>query len=207
MSVTFHILAIVATILALILTGTYVRMLPELMRHIVTPRAASTIEGSVRMSRDRNFLALSLLPATVLLCWRYRLWNPDFLENFSADGAIGLTSAAIVVYLLLREFLELVLRPRRSSDSWTYASRLPYTFLVLAATLILPSTGLLAVFGAPDKLISLIIKIELIIVYLLLLLRRGQIISQSCASLTTFLYLCGLELLPTAILVATSMIF
>lgn len=207
MNIVPHILVIAATLLALFFSGTYVRLLPELMRHVLTPRAVSTIESSVRTSRDRNLLTLSLLPAAVLLTWRYKLWSPDFLEEFSPGGAIGITSAVIVGYILLREIMDFVLRPRRSSDSFTYASRLPYTFLILAATLILPSTGILYAFGASDNAISLIIKIEISIVYLLMLLRRGQILSQNCASLTTFLYLCGLELLPTTILVVSSVIF
>lgn len=207
MSITVHILVIVSTLLALVLAGSYVRLLPELSRHIWTPRAASTIEGSVRMSRDRNILALSLLPAAILLTWKYKLWCPDFLGELSPDGAVGITAAVLVGYLLLREILDFVLRPRRFSDSWTNSARIPYTFFILGATLILPSAGILFAFGASDKAISLIIKIEISIVYLLMLLRRGQILSQNCASLTTFLYLCGLELLPTSILVVSSMIF
>jgi len=48
--------------------------------------------------------------------------------------------------------------------------------------------------------------VEAGVLYLIYLLRRAQILSMSCNSLTTFLYLCGLELLPAALMVVPAVV-
>jgi hypothetical protein len=40
--------------------------------------------------------------------------------------------------------------------------------------------------------------------YVLYILRRGQIFASACNPFSTFLYLCGLELLPTLALVISA---
>jgi len=67
--------------------------------------------------------------------------------------------------------------------------------------------GILYLVGADDLTVKTFLLIETGVTYLLYLLRRGQILSGSCNPLTTFLYLCGLELLPAALLVVPAVIF
>jgi hypothetical protein len=72
--------------------------------------------------------------------------------------------------------------------------------------LALATVGILYLAGVDDLIINRFLLIESGVIYLIYLLRRGQILSLSCNPLTTFLYLCGLELLPTALLVVSAVI-
>ena len=191
-------------VLGIIFAGAYVKILPELFRCLLSPRSAGGIESSVRLSRDRNILALSLFPAAMLLAWWCRLINPDWMVGLGPGARMWLVGAILAAYVLLRVVMDLVLQPRRSSETWTNSSHAFYTFFILGMSLLLPSFGILFVCGASPEAIRLIIIVEIILVYSVFLIRRAQILLQSFATLTTFLYLCGLELLPTGILVATS---
>jgi hypothetical protein len=72
--------------------------------------------------------------------------------------------------------------------------------------LVLPTLGILYVFHAPDTLVRTFFYVELSVVYALYLVRRVQILSLSCRSLTTFLYLCALELLPSVLLIVSAVV-
>jgi len=68
--------------------------------------------------------------------------------------------------------------------------------------LMLATIGLLGVCGAPDSVLRPVLYCEMLLSYLLSLLRTGQILAGSFSVLTTILYLCALEFLPTAAMVA-----
>ena len=67
--------------------------------------------------------------------------------------------------------------------------------------LALTTVGVCYILRLPDLTIKTLLLVEAGVLYLIYLLRRAQILSMSCNSLTTFLYLCGLELLPAALMV------
>ena len=86
------------------------------------------------------------------------------------------------------------------------AYRAGYTFFILLMMLSLVTVGILWLLHSSDLTVKTFLLVEAAVVYFLYLIRRGQILSTSCKPLTTFLYLCGLELLPTAALVLTAVI-
>jgi hypothetical protein len=67
--------------------------------------------------------------------------------------------------------------------------------------LALVSVAVCYVLRLQDSTVRTVLLVETGALFLLYLLRRGQILSLSCKPLTTFLYLCALELLPAAMLV------
>ena len=147
--------------------------------------------------------AVFLLPA-VLLIFRYRLYDPSFLQGLGPDLRLGVIAGVFFGYLLLRFLLSRWARPRRRYDDYQMAYRAGYTFFILLMMLLLATVGILYLAGVDDLVISRFLLVETGIVYLIYVLRRGQILSVSCNPLTTFLYLCGLELLPTGLLVASA---
>ena len=70
--------------------------------------------------------------------------------------------------------------------------------------LLLFTVGILSLFSCNDLTVKRFIYIETIAVYAVFLLRKAQILSMSCNPLRTFLYLCGLEFLPTSLLVLSA---
>ena len=96
--------------------------------------------------------------------------------------------------------------PRRRYDDYQMAYRVGHTYLILLMMLALLTVGVHYVIGSDDLMIKRFLLVETGLTYLMYLLRRAQILSTSCKPLTTFLYLCGLELLPAALLVGSAVI-
>ena len=203
-SLSMSILAVLFVILMTVLLRTFIHLIPFIADSLLRARGSVALESSVRVSRDRNTVALAMLLPMLLLAYRYRLYNPDFLADTHPDVRMGLIAAVFAGYLLLRLLMYAVLKPRRRYEQ--IAHHATYTFFILMVILLLLTAGVMYIFNAPDSLIRLILYIETAFVYLLFLLRKAQILSLSCNHLRTFLYLCGLEILPTAALVVSAVL-
>ena len=194
----------VSVLLFLLVLRSFLSVLPYLSDSIRRARGSAALENSVRVSRDRNLVAVVFVIPAILLMFRYRLYDPSFVADLEPDLRLGLIGAVFVGYLVLRFLLYLWARPRRRYDNYQLAYRAGYTFFILLMLLALVTVGILYVLKVPDLIVRTFLLAESGFVYLVYLLRRGQILSLSCNPLTTFLYLCGLELLPTAALVLSA---
>ena len=197
---------VVSVLLFLLVLRSFLSVLPYLADSILRARGSAALENSVRVSRDRNLVALVFVIPAILLMFRYRLYDPAFLQGMSPDMRLLVIAGVFAGYLLLRSLLSRWARPRRRYDDYQMAYRAGFTFFILLMLLALATVGILYALGASDLIVKSFLLAEAGIVYLLYLFRRGQILSLSCNPLTTFLYLCGLELLPTAALVVTAMV-
>ena len=83
--------------------------------------------------------------------------------------------------------------------SWQQAIMLLISFFLLFL-----AGALLKAFSCDERLTRTVLVWIMAISYLFYIIRRGQIFSSSCNPFTTFLYLCSLELLPTAALVLSA---
>ena len=180
--------------------------LPYLADNILRARGSAALENSVRVSRDRNLVAAVFLIPAILLIYRYRLFDIAYFDTLSPDLRLAAVAGVFIGYLLIRFLLYRWLRPRRRYDDYQMAYRAGYTFFILLMMLALTTVGICYVLGLPNATIKTLLLVETGVLYLLYLFRRGQILSMSCNSLTTFSYLCGLELLPTALMVVPAVI-
>ena len=201
-----QIAVVVFVVLAIVVMKRFLQVLPFLLDSMFRARGSSALEGSVRVSHDRNLIALVLLIPAVVAAYRFRLWDPSFLERFSPDARFGLVAAAIVAFLLLRYLLHLWLKPRRHADSWWLGYRTGHTWFILLMLLMLPTVGILDLVNVNDFTVKWFIIIELGLVYALFLFRKAQILALSCNPLLTFLYLCALEILPASMLVVSALL-
>ncbi len=199
-------LVVASILLFLLILRSFLTVLPYLRDTVLRARGSAALENSVKVSRDRNLVAAVFLLPAVLLIFRYRLYDPAFLQGLGPDLRLGVIAGVFFGYLLLRFLLSRWARPRRRYDDYQMAYRAGYTFFILLMMLLLATVGILYLAGVDDLVISRFLLVETGIVYLIYVLRRGQILSVSCNPLTTFLYLCGLELLPTGLLVASAVI-
>ena len=200
------VIMVVFILLMLMTLKNFIGILPFLSDSVLRARGSAALENSVRVSRDRNGIALILLLPALLLLYRYRLYDPHFVQGMSSDMRLLTVAGVFLGYLLLRFLLYLWLKPRRRSDDYQLAYRAGYTFFILMMLLVLVTVGVLYLLQVNDLTIRIFILAESAFVYLIYLLRRGQILSLVCNPLATFLYLCALELLPTGLLVASAMI-
>ena len=201
-----QIAVVVFVVLAIVVMKRFLQVLPFLLDSMFRARGSSALEGSVRVSHDRNLIALVLLIPAVVVTFRFRLWDPSFLSRFSPDARFGLVAAAVAVFLLLRYLLHLWLRPRRHADSWWLGYRTGHTWFILLMLLLLPTVGILDLVNINDLTVKWFILVELGFVYALFLIRKAQILALSCNPLLTFLYLCALEILPASMLVVSALL-
>ena len=206
LSLVASVLVAVSVLLFLLALRSFLNVLPYLADNIFRARGSAALENSVRVSRDRNLVAtVSLVPA-ILLIFRYRLFDIALFDALSPDMRLLAVAGVFLAYLLVRFLLYRWLRPRRRYDNYQMAYRAGYTFFILLMMLALVTVGVCYVLRLPDLTVKTLLLVETGVMYLLYLFRRGQILSMSCNSLTTFSYLCGLELLPTALLVVPAVI-
>ena len=206
LSLAASLLVAVSVLLFLLALRSFLNVLPYLSDNILRARGSAALENSVRVSRDRNLVAAVFILPAILLIYRYRLFDIAWLDTLTPDLRLAAIAAVFVLYLIVRFLLYRWLRPRRRYDDYQMAYRAGFTFFILLMILALLTVGVCYVLHLSDLTVKTILLVETGVMYLLYLFRRGQILSMSCNSLTTFSYLCGLELLPTALLVVPAVI-
>ena len=202
----FNILVIVSVLLGIVLLKRFLQLLPIMADCVLRARGSAALENSVRTSTDRDILALALLLPAVLLMYRYRLYDPVFLQALSPNLYLLSLVGVLLAYLLLRFLMYLLLKPRRRIDFYRLAHKADNTYFVLLMLLLLVTVGILSLTPCNELTIRRFIYIETIVVYAVFLLRKAQFLSVSCNPLRTFLYLCGLEFLPTSLLVLSAVL-
>ncbi len=199
-------LVALSVLLGLLFLRNFLNVLPYLLDNFTRARGSAALEGSVRVSRDRNIVALILIIPFILLVNRYRLYDPAFLSGMDSNLRLLIVTGIFIGYLLLRYLLWVILEPRRYSDNYPMARKVAYTFFIMAGLVVLPTVGILSLSGCNDFIIRTVIFAEMAFIYLVFFLRKGQILSFICNPLQVFLYLCALELLPTGLLVASAIV-
>ena len=202
----FNILVIVSVLLGIVLLKRFIQFFPYMADCVLRARGGLALEKSVRTSTDRDILAIALLLPADLLMYRYRLYDPAFLQGLSPNLYMLSMLGILMVYVLLRLAMYLLLKPHRRIDFYRLAHKADYTYFVLLMLLLLFTVGILSLTPCNDLTVRRFIYIETIAVYTVFLLRKAQILSMSCNPLRTFLYLCGLEFLPTSLLVLSAVL-
>ena len=206
LSMAASLLVAVSVLLFLLALRNFLNVLPYLADNVFRARGSAALENSVRVSRDRNIVAAVFLVPAILLVYRYRLVDVAWFGTLSPDMRLVAVTGVFVGYLVIRFLLYRWLRPRRRYDDYQMAYRAGYTFFILLMMLALATVGVCCVLGVPDETVKTILLVETGVTFLLYFFRKGQILSLSCKPLTTFLYLCALELLPAALVVVPAAI-
>ena len=204
--VSVTILVAVFVVLMILLLGTFLQLLPFIADSLMRARGSAALENSVRVSRDRNIVALVMMLPGFLLAFRYRLYDPSFIAAHTGDTRLWLIGACFTGYLLLRLFIYLLLKPRRRYENYQVAHHASYTFFIILVLLALLTAGIMSLFKVQDSVMRMVLYVETAAVYLVFLIRRTQILSLSCNHFRTFLYLCALELFPSAALILSAVL-
>jgi len=199
-----EVMMVVFILLALMLVGNFIGIIPHLADSILRARGSTALEGSVRVSRDRNIIALVFVIPAIVIMYRYCLYYPDFVKGMAPNVRLWTTMGVFVGYLLLRHLLFLWLKPRRS-DAYSMSHRAGYSFFILMSLVVFLTLGILMLFNAGDATVRGFILVEVILFYAVYFFRRGQILLTNCNPFATFLYLCALEILPTGLFVASAL--
>lgn len=200
-----EIMMVVFILLSLLLVGNFLSIIPHLADSILRARGSTTLEGSVRVSRDRNIIAMVFVIPAVIMLFRYRIYYPDFMQEMTPTARLLATAGAVFAFVVLRHIIFLWLKPRRS-DAYVMSHRAGYSFFILLSLVAFLTVGILSIFDASDLTVRTFLLVEAILFYTMFFFRRVQILSTSCNPFTTFLYLCALEFLPTGLFVASAVV-
>ena len=198
-----RILTVVAVLLLLAGLPDLFRLAPHLLYSFDRSRGAAALEHSLGMARTRNLVALACALPFCLMADRYALMRPGFWAQIPAQWSAPATLGLLVAFLLVRALFYLIWRPRRlNTEAYATLRHNLYNYFILLTGLMLVSVGILSLLHLPDVVIRTVLWVEMAVFYLFALFRSGQFLSTFGMGFPTFLYLCGLEMIPAALMVA-----
>lgn len=198
-----RVLVVAAVLIGIAGLRDLLRLLPELLYCFSRPRASVSLEYNTSVVRMRNTAALISIIPFCLLADRFGLFRPELWSAVPEEWSAPATVGVFLAYLLLRTVCSALIRPPRLSGTAADAvRRSPWNYFILLTLLMLLTVGLLYIFRPSDTVVRITLYAETALFFLLSLLRSGQILASGFSGLTTILYLCGLELLPAAVLAA-----
>ena len=204
----FDLLALFAFLVVLLLLRRLLNIFPSLLACLIRGKESFNLEASVKLSRDRDALALAMIVPFCLVVLRYRLYSPGFLEGFSENAVTGIYFAVFCVYVLLRALMAWLFRPRKMQQkTYRTAIKASSNFFIIGTLLLLATGGLLDLFNVSEIDVRSAMLWVSALIYAIFLLRKIQIFYSSCSVFVAFLYLCALEMIPTGILVVSAIIF
>ena len=199
-------LVVLSVVLAMALLKRFLQLLPYLADSFLRMRGSAVLESSVRVSQDRDLVAMALVVPAIVVTYHYNLYNPRFLQGLDPTLRLCAVAAALVAYGFLRWLIYVWVRPGNHLDIFRQAHKGVRTYFIFFMLLVLTSLGVLALAGVESAIIRYVIYAQAALVFLLTLQRCAQLLSLSCNRLRTFLYLCALEILPAALLVVSAVV-
>ena len=196
-------LIVISTLLLLISLRIFINIFPKLLDSLSRWKACINIDASMQLKGDRNTLAYIATLPLALIADRYGFFSVDVLDYIPDTWSSLVTLGIIIVWLLLRHviFYFCSLRAPRP-ETFRTAHKSFSNYWILACVLLTLTAGIISFTNIPDAAGRTILLYELAVMYLIALLRKSQILLSFCGPLTTFLYLCALEFIPTGALIA-----
>ena len=199
-------LIVAFVVAAIVFLPRFLSLAPQLFDSLFRARGSVSLENSVRSSGDRRLMATLLVIPAILMIYAYRLYDAAFLRDWTPNLRLLGVAGVFIVFLLLRHLMFLALRPRRRRDFYVLSRNTGLTYFILLVLILLVTVGLLELFGTSDTAIARALYIETAVIYGVFLVRRAQILALSCNHLRTFVYLCGLEILPVGAMVVSALV-
>jgi len=200
-------LVVLSTLVFLLNIRSFTRILPALASCLVRWKSNLELENSLQLSRSRNLVAALLFIPFSLLVYELGLYRPQFLQQLPPIWQFPAFAGIFLAYLLLRGYLNWQLEMQDFGlQVFTAANRSFYNYMILFFFLLFAVGGLLQFFLGDLPAKNRILTFLAAAYYLFFLRRRGQILASVCNPFTTILYLCGLEILPTGILVTVAIL-
>ena len=198
-------LAVIFTILFLLSVRSFLKILPSLWDCVMRWKGSLDLEDSLQLSGSRDWIAIILFVPTCMLAYSNGLYRPDYIAELPPAAGLAACAGTMLAYILLRFFLNWQLEMGSyKTKTFSAANHSFDNYLIILFIILFPAGALLnEVFGDKELTRTVLLHIAAF-TYILHIFRRGQIFASVCNPFTTFLYLCGLELLPTTVLVLSA---
>jgi hypothetical protein len=206
--ISFTILIGVALISFLFTVRTVIELTPSLLATAIRWKESLNLEASVKLSRDRNLIALNSTVPFCLTAFAFNLYNPAFLNQFTPDAQLWICIGVFCSFVAIRSALEHILKPRRiQAKGYKAIVSVGYSFFIILTMLLLLIVCISYIFGISGEHAKSAMLWISGLTYLLYLIRKLQIFNSFSSFFAGFLYLCALEILPTGVLVTSAVIF
>ena len=200
-------LAVFFTLLFLLNLRSLIKVAPSLIDCIMRWKGNLDLEDSIQLSRSRNWIAAILFIPFCMLVYADGLFSPDIISGQPPLVRLAAVAGVMTLYLLLRTFLNWQLEMHNyRSKAFTAANRSFFNYAIILFFILFLAGPLVRMFTEDEALVKTILLWIIALTYLFFIFRRGQIFSSVCNPFTTFLYLCSLELLPSAALVLSAVL-
>ena len=199
-------LIVASVVLFALSLGSFYHIFPHLFKCHTRWRWNFTLEASMQLARMRNFFAFMMITPFCLIVSRYDILQIDIIKQYvPREWMTGAIIGVLLLYMLVRLMTYGMISSRsRQSNTITVAHKTSINFFVVLTLLMVLTTGILFANGAEEGTFRTAILLEMVVLYVVMILWEGEILLGSCNPLTTFLYLCALEFVPTGLLIAAN---
>ena len=182
-----------------------IHITPALADCLVRWKGSVNLDKSIQLSRERNTAARILFLCGGLLVSRYGLLRSGVIDGLPAIWQTPAIFGVLTAYALLRRIIYLFMsRHVRKREIFMAGHTASYNFGIWIAIAMLLAAGAGSALSIPEADMKNILTGICVFFYIFYLIRKMQIFNSCYHKFMSFLYLCGLELLPTAALTAVA---
>lgn len=183
-------------------------LFPTLWSGLFRTATCVRIEDSKKIQRSRDMVFLLGFPSFVTIVWKCGLYDPQWLDSLHAPLRLAAVAGVTAVWSSLRTVSAHAMPFRRfSAKIRETAVECPKNFWIILTAVLLVCALAERFFNIPQNTGKIITFCFTSALYLGFLVRRFQIFAAESNYLTAILYLCALEILPTALLVTSAVVF
>lgn len=203
----FATLATVFTIFFLLELRSVLKIAPYLGKCVWRWKYNLEIEDSLQLSRSRNQVALTLVVPLAMLIYSWSVFSPDIIRGLSPTLQLCVVIVAIMFQIPLRDFLNWQVESRHHSSKVLQAANGAfYNFLIILFLLLFVAGASAQTLTSNAEFTRRLLIWITGLSYSVYVIRKGQIFASVCNPFVTFLYLCALELFPTALLLSVAVL-
>ncbi len=204
----FDILASISILMVITVLRKLVAVFPSLLACTLRWKESVNLESSIKFSHDRDIIAIVMTVPFCLAAEKFRLYDPSFLADMNENMRIGITSGVFFTYFLVRSLVSSIVQAfTQKKKAYLTAVRSAYSFFIILSLILIAMGGILSFLHVDNGIIRNAMLWVSAFIYIIFLLRKFQIFNSGFSILTSFLYLCALEIIPTGLLIASALIF
>lgn len=182
-----------------------IHIMPSLANCLVRWKGSVNLDKSIQLSRERNTAARIMFLCGGLLASRFGLLRSGLIDGLPELWQTPAIFGVLLAYALLRRLNYLIIARRvKKKDIFASGHTASYNFGIWIAICMLLMAGTGSILKIPDSNMRGVMTGICIFFYVLYLVRKMQIFNSCYHKFMSFLYLCGLELIPTAALIAVA---
>jgi len=202
----YRIIGVLFLFLTLLSFGDIVDILSSIKECFTLNHGHLHLEHNRSKARTRNRVAWLFSIPFAMMVDRFGVFQPDFITQLPPSLSFPTLYGMLLAYAGFRGVLYLLIPSKLRGEEKAAAVQVPYTYFIILTITMLVTCGLGICFGGRAEAIRGILRVETGLVFLVSLVKTGQIFSGVCGVFSTILYLCALEIVPAGVFIASTIL-